>query len=164
MRAQYGLFISMMTVALLQGVYYYPLLPDVVASHFGAAGYPNGWSSKQAFLGIYATMLGLILLVFVAVPTQLGRLPVAWISLPHKDYWLAPEQRRETIWRMAGQMLWFGSATLVLMIATFELAMRANLVNPPRLSTFAMWVLLVLYGVYTLGWLIRLLLGFRKPV
>ena len=164
MTSQYRFFVLMVLLAVGQSAYYYPQLPDVVASHFNAAGAPNDWTSKNAFYGLYAAMIGLIVLVFAFVPARLGRLPVAWISLPHKDYWLAPERRRETMRRIAGQMLWFGSATLVFMIGTFELAMRANLVNPPRLSTFAMWVLLTLYSVYTLVWLIRLLLGFRKPV
>jgi uncharacterized membrane protein len=41
-------FATLLGIVLLQAFVYYPQLPAQLASHFDAAGRPNGWSSKSA--------------------------------------------------------------------------------------------------------------------
>ena len=55
-------FIILLILCIAQAAYYYPLLPDNVASHFGASGRPDAWASKEFFVKIY-----LIAVAFVAV-------------------------------------------------------------------------------------------------
>lgn len=47
----------MMVLVAMAGIaiYYYPLLPDTVASHFDIHGRPNGWMQKTIF---YSVMIG----------------------------------------------------------------------------------------------------------
>ena len=62
-RLSYGLI----ALAAVQVMYYYPQMPEVVASHFGGAGAPNGRSSRNAFFAIYLSMLALLVMIIMGV-------------------------------------------------------------------------------------------------
>ena len=49
MKAQRGVSLALLVLAALQIAYFYPQLPDTVASRFDGAGRPNGWAPKGAF-------------------------------------------------------------------------------------------------------------------
>jgi hypothetical protein len=94
-------------LALLQNAWYYPRLPEQVAIHFNASGKADSWASKS-----HATflMLGLQIFLpsFLLLTSQLSRsLPIQWINLPHREYWLAPERREATLWILVVNHLTF---------------------------------------------------------
>jgi hypothetical protein len=134
-------FVALLGIALLQALIYYPQLPDRLASHFDAAGHPNGWSSKSA----YFALQGFILLVatgcFAALPVWLERAPIKLVNLPNRDYWLSPERRVATMARVASALTWFGCAALVLMVTVTSLVIRFNLGREPVLPAASMWAL-----------------------
>jgi len=154
---------GLLVAVVLQFLYYYPQLPQTVASHFDAAGRPNGWSSKEAFFGLYAFMVALQVLIFRVLPPQLGRLPSRLFSLPNRDYWLAPERRQETLGYFTASMAWFGFASILFAVITIQLVIEANLAQAP-LNSAMMWVLLAAFLLFVFVWVARLLLRFaRKP-
>lgn len=53
-RAPYVLCAGLMVLLAVQALYYYPQLPERMASHFGADGRPNGWTTREGFFGIIA--------------------------------------------------------------------------------------------------------------
>ena len=112
----------------------YAMLPDRVATHFGADGRPDGWESKAA----YATYLlagSALISALCAGPLYLARkLPDSLINIPERDYWLAPERRAEAHDRLFGLGLAIAAATTVLFIALHLLTVRANRERPPRLA------------------------------
>ena len=163
MRAGRVILTVLLATVVLQTLYYYPQLPSTVASHFSSGGRPNGWSSKEGFFGIYLGVFALLLSTFLGLPVLLRRISPAWINLPNRDYWLAPERRDRTVAILGSEMLWFGNATIAFMIAVFELAIRANLPESVRLSEPVMWSLLVAYLVYSVVWLIGFYRRFAKP-
>ena len=56
---------------ILAGLYLYDRLPETIATHFGADGEANGWSSRTfAVLGLPALMAGINLLVWFALHTD----------------------------------------------------------------------------------------------
>ena len=57
----YLLFLFLLGLCILQALYYYPELPEKVASHFDLDGNPNAWSSKQFFIAFYSIVTGAIL-------------------------------------------------------------------------------------------------------
>ena len=71
------------------------ILPDLVAIHFRGGGIPDAWASKWT----HALIFMVIQLPLFALCLSVGRLtlnsPARWISLPNKDYWLAPEHREQ---------------------------------------------------------------------
>jgi uncharacterized membrane protein len=144
-----------------QTLYYYPQLPPVVASHFDGAGRPNGWSSRVSFFMIYWGISGLMVFAFYGLPVLLRRLPVSLINVPNREYWLAPERRAESLDALAGQMHWFGNAALILIVITFQLAIRANL--GWEFQSGAMWVVLLGFLTFVGAWISRLYRRFAKP-
>ena len=72
--------------SILQAVFFWPHLPDEVASHFNAVGQADGWMSKTAFvavtlliqIGLAAMMLGFGWLIKV--------LPTSMINIPNREY------------------------------------------------------------------------------
>jgi uncharacterized membrane protein len=151
-------------LAILQAVFYYPQLPDTVASHFGAHGEANGWSSKQTFFVIYFFALTLVVGIFLLLPALLRRLPISIINLPNKEYWLAPERREKTLLFLKDQMNRLGVATLSLLIATIHLAIQANLRPTKQMSASTMWVLLGVYALYTGRWALTFYRKFQRSI
>jgi uncharacterized membrane protein len=62
--------ISMLLVAIsfIVAAYFYPLMPDVMASHWNAAGDVNGYMSKFWGLFLIPVISAVLLFVFLAIP------------------------------------------------------------------------------------------------
>nr|WP_303652436.1 DUF1648 domain-containing protein [Paludisphaera mucosa] len=111
----------------------YSRLPARVASHFAADGRADGWSSRPAYAAIL--LLGAAAVaIFCAVPVNLARVvPDEMINLPNREYWLAPERRRETLDRLSALGLAIAAATTALFLAVHLEIVRAHREDPPRL-------------------------------
>jgi uncharacterized membrane protein len=155
------LFFTLVAVSIAQVVYYYPALPDVMASHFDAGGSANGWSSRNVFFGIYLAMIALLIVVFILLPNWKLASGRFGLQVPNRDYWLAAERREQTLAFFRRQMAILGIAHLLLAIAATQLALLANLGQQLRLDDRIYWVLGI-YSVFVSAWLIHFLLHFRK--
>jgi uncharacterized membrane protein len=153
---------ALVFVVLLQISYYHPRLPERVASHFNAAGKPDGWSSRASFFGVYLATIAVVLLVFHALPRTLYWVPDRWINLPRKDYWLAPQRRRETLAILQRWMGWFGAGVLLFLIFVFQLAIQANFADDRAVAGAAFWGILAGFLLFTLGWSVLFLLRFLR--
>lgn len=162
MRIARVLLIFLAALAVVQTFYYYPDLPNTVASHFDWKGKPNGWMTKPSFFTIYLLLMLILLVCFLPLSKLLNKFPNSQISLPNKDYWLAPERKNETLSSINESVSWFGVATMLLMVYTFQLAIEANLTTTPILSSNIKWALL-LYFIAAAIWLIMLYIRFRRP-
>ncbi|HEY6010488.1 MAG TPA: DUF1648 domain-containing protein [Nitrospirota bacterium] len=154
------IFIIILLLGLVQAVYYYPLLPDRVASHFGVSGNPDAWSSKDSFMKIYGIAILVVAVLFSGIGFLLRKAPTSLINLPNKAYWLSPEQRDETVDGLSRQFLWPGSATLLLIQDIFHQAFnvqlgRAQTLEHPIAS-------IVVYAVFTIIWNIALIAKFKR--
>ena len=141
---------------------YYPMLPEVVASHFDGAGRANGWMPRESFAVLYVLLFLVMGVLFVGGTQLLGRIPDGLINLPNREYWLAPERREQSIADIGNSLLRIGQATvlflLVVMLDTFE----ANL-HPPVQLTLPFWPLLLLYLAVITWQTVWLLRRFRRP-
>jgi uncharacterized membrane protein len=129
------LFFAIVLAGVAQCFHDFPLLPDRVASHFGASGMPNGWMTKPQFFTIYAVMLLPALAVEFWVARRIARTDGARLNMPNKDYWLSPERRAATFAYFTSFFAWYGCALLALLVFVMGLAMRANLDSSPQLPT-----------------------------
>jgi uncharacterized membrane protein len=155
-------FILLLLLCIGHAVYYYPFLPDRVASHFGASGRPDAWSSKESFARIYFIVIAFIAVLFPGIGLIFRKIPTSFINLPNKDYWLAPERSEETIAVLSRQFLWFGSATLLLLLGIFHQSFRVHLGKAQGLEHPVASI--VVYIVFTTLWSIALIVKFsRKP-
>ena len=156
------IFIFVLILCLVQAAYYYPLLPERVASHFGASGRPDAWSGKESFIRIYLIAVAVIAALFSSIGLLLKKTPDSLINLPNKDYWLSPERRQETIDALSRQFLWAGSATLLLLLDIFHQSFRVHLGKAETLEHPLESV--VVYVVFNLFWTVALIRKFkRKP-
>jgi uncharacterized membrane protein len=137
------------------------ILPEHVAVHFGLGGAPDGWASSQVST---LMMLGMHTLLFVGLslsPNRLAKVPSKWISLPNRDYWLAPERRAQTMERLSRSMWHFGTALFLFMFFIGLLTIRANLSDPVRLDERSLLIALGVFLAYTAFWTVALLRAFR---
>lgn len=141
-------------------VYYYPNLPEIVASHFNGLGEPNGWMSKQNFVIFECVILLLIIFEFALLPILIKKMPNSLINLPNKDYWLAAERRETTFFTMRKYFEWLSIALLSLFIAVNQLVFQANLTRQ-NLSGTAMWLILGAFFAFTIIWSIKFIRQFR---
>ena len=156
--------ILLLTVAgIVQVYHYYPQMPDVVASHFDGRGSPNDYTSRDGFFIVFGVMYAGTLLLFLGLGPLFGRLPARWFNMPHREYYLAPERREDTLRFMTTRLEWFGVATMLLLLVTFKLAFEANLFKEARLDNTALLWALGAYFLCTTIWLVRFLMKFRKP-
>ena len=107
--------------------------PEEVATHFGTGGAADGWGTRTTNALVMTGVHLLILASFGCTPLLLRKTPDRWINLPHKDYWLRPENRDRVEGMIMAPLYQFGAATFAFMFAIGLLALQANLSPPPVL-------------------------------
>jgi uncharacterized membrane protein len=138
-------------------------LPPLVASHFDAAGVPNGWSSRPAYALLLVAIGVLLPLGITALISALTRRGPARLNIPARDYWTRPEHSQEAVRRVRAYVWWLGCIMAAAALLIHVLVVAAHAHQPPRLRTSAVLLVLgaVLLGVagWAAGWY-RLL---RRP-
>lgn len=155
-------FCVLVLLAIAHAVYYYPLLPAVMASHFDLEGQVNGWASKSEFMIAYASVVGIIGVLFVGLSLAIHKTPAWMINLPNKDYWLTPERQAVAYRWLSISMMWLGDVILACMIGIMQIIFLANLWPGWNPST-AFLVTIVLLLAVVLGWTGVCLYRFRLP-
>jgi uncharacterized membrane protein len=117
-------------------------LPPTVASHFDAAGTPNGWSSRLGY-ALLLVVIGVLLPLSVAALVRgLTRQGPALLNIPARDYWTRPENGKEAVRRVRAYVWWLGCIMAGTALVIHLLVLDAHQHQPPRLSTSG--ILLVL--------------------
>ena len=134
-------------------------LPPLVASHFAASGAANGFMPRGAYV---TTLLALV----IGVPLLLAALPSLIVScdnlrLPHREHWLAPQQRAATFAFIGAHGQWFAAAIALFMADVHWLVVQANQAQPPLLATNAIQRALLALLVALAIWLFVLYRRFR---
>ncbi len=115
------------------------MLPDRVASHFGASGAANGWMSRSGYLAFDIGITALMMLGFPML-RSLANGSGAGVNIPNKDYWFRPENR-ETLKRLlTGDLVFIACATGLLLTWLTVSVVIANRQPVPSLGS---WSLLV---------------------
>lgn len=153
-------FLLLSATCIVHGLYYYPRLPDVVASHFGAGGRPDAWSGKGTFIAVYLVSVSMNVIIFLGIVFGIQRMPDSMLNLPHKEYWLAEERRQETFQFFTQYFIWFGIATSLLLLDIFHQTFMVHLGNASSLKH--PWLSMGLYLGFSFAWCIGLFLRFFK--
>lgn len=159
MRLSRIILVFLIAVIISQCFYYYPNLPDPMASHFNGAGTADGTMSKQNFFLLEAGILLLIVLEFTLMPYLIGKMPSALVNMPNKEFWFAVERRAETISVIRHFFEWFSAALLAFFIGVNQLVFRANLTGE-NLSSSS-WLILGAFLVFVVVWLIKFVKRFK---
>ncbi|MEE3719847.1 DUF1648 domain-containing protein [Tumidithrix elongata RA019] len=158
----YGI-LALVAFAIAQVIYYFPLLPETVASHFNNAGQANGASPKIAYFGLYFLVVAIVLGISLGIPRLLDRLPISIINLSNKEYWLSEDNRFGSIAYLKQSFGWFGVMTLLLVIVAFQLTFLANLDPAKSFSSFWLFLSLGAYLISVVIWIVALYRRFHKP-
>jgi len=137
-------------------------LPAAVASHFGASGVADGFMPRDGYVRfMLAFVVGLPLFIVGLTTITLGS-PRARINVPHREYWLAPERREETVAFLRLHTVRFGAMLLVFLCFVHWLVVRANQSQPVQLEN--RWFIggLVLFIISALVWTKALFDRFRR--
>jgi amino acid transporter len=145
-------------------IFSYESLPDRVASHFDLNGQPNGWMSRQTCVG-FTVGIGVFLpALIVGKMAFAGCIPVSWVNLPHRDYWLAPERRKSTLSVLLIYGLWYACLTVLFATGLHWLIVQANTTGGHSHLDYPGFFLVVggfLFG--TIVWLGLLRCHFHRP-
>lgn len=124
-----GAYAALVLVALVgvaQELVYLPHLPERVASHFGANGQPDGFTSKSSYLYMMSSMkLGMALMLGL-LAYFIRYIPTSMINIPNRSYWLHPERRSATLLDTELTLLAIGIATGLFLNGLAHLTYRAN--------------------------------------
>jgi uncharacterized membrane protein len=159
-RFPFSILLALVALMIVQFMYFYPQLPETVASHFDAVGTPNGWMSKTTFLVImvFTTMLSVASTAGVAL--LLPHLQDS-MNISNKQYWLAPERRDQTMAFISSNMLWIACAVLVLLLVINYFVFRMNIDSTKTLALPMIPTLVIFFAA--IGTIIaRMILRFRK--
>lgn len=135
--------------------YFAATLPPRVASHFNAHGQPDGWMSRGAFLMSMGWLGGLMPLFMLSLALVMRAMPSSLINVPHREYWLSPENRPVTSEHLSRFMAWLACFLLMFFTGLTWLVADANRQQPPRLSA-AVWVLTAAFLVAVTGAIVRM--------
>lgn len=155
----HNVLIVLTMIYLAQTAYFYPQLPEQVASHFNHLGEADGWMSKESFLVFQIFLLVFILGITTLIPVLFNKLPDSFINIPNKSYWLAPERREESVRKLAGVTDGLRVALLLLFLGINYFTFQANVIGG-KLSN-SVWVILGVFLSYTIYWTIGLRKTFR---
>ena len=137
-------------------------LPPIVATHFGAGGAANGWMSRDGYT-TFALLLTVLLplVVFASV----GWLPYRFerfVNLPHRDVWLGPAHRAETLAWLRAFGVGFALLMALLAIGLHAAILAAHAQSPPQLHEPAFIAGLVAFVAAVVGAVIAMQMRFRR--
>jgi uncharacterized membrane protein len=137
-------------------------LPLTVASHFDAAGHPNGFMSHSGYIRfVLCVAVGLPIIVVAILTAVYSR--AADLKLPNREYWLAPQRLDATRAFLVAHGVWFGSLLVILGCFVHWLELAANRQQPPHLSNSSFAAVLIAFFIATTAWLAVLMFAFRRP-
>jgi uncharacterized membrane protein len=137
-------------------------LPAKVAVHFNANSAPDRWVSREEY-GIFALLfvIGLPLVLF-AIMVGLPRLTSGKGFIPNNEYWFADERKQQTESFLLQHSSWLGTMTAAVLYGIHVLLMRANELDPPKLSTDRFLIMVFLYLCGLAWWTTAFLRHFQK--
>jgi uncharacterized membrane protein len=137
-------------------------LPERVATHFNIRGEADDWMHRSTHVAfMLAVGLGLPA-ILVGLCSLSSLLPAKLVNIPRREYWLAPERRRDTARWLMRHSIWMGCLAAVFMGGIQFLVVEANRKAPARISTAEIltWAGLFLLG--TVVWSLVLLRHFKR--
>ena len=140
----------------------YAGMPERLASHFDAAGAPNGWMSKDQFFTLNSILAGLAVFIGLFPPLLIAKLSPSLINLPNKNYWLAPEHRDETIAFFERWFGWFACAFLLFLALVMQMVIESNRSATPQLPSDQFMYLLVGFLLFTGVWVFLMVWKFSR--
>lgn len=154
--------ICLIVFAVVFVIYTTAYLPDRVATHFSGYNQADGWMSRSGYLlFLLAFLIGAPLLLSLGLGTLPGKFP-QWTNVPHRDYWLAPLRRNESLQFLSAHGKRLGCLVVMLMLGIHYTLLLANHMQPPRLPVSTFSSILFGFVLALIWWIVRLYRRFPK--
>ncbi len=155
-------FVFLLGIAFAQAIYYYPMMPDPMASHFAGSGEADNFATKTGFFLLHAGIMLFTVGIFLLMPWMFQKFRVKRMNLPNREYWLTPERIALVYRYFRESFAWFGVVQLIFLIGVIQLVFEANLNPPPILNNQIFLILIIGYFVFVIIWLIAFYRKFKK--
>ncbi|MGE5681154.1 MAG: DUF1648 domain-containing protein [Bacillota bacterium] len=134
------IFIFVNLLMAFEFIYFYPLLPDKMATHFNFSGNADGWAGKTPFFMIFVFIYFISIGSMLLLSFFINKIPNSMINLPNKDKLLAPERREVTLSYISKFLIDLASLTALLFIFLNYFVFVTNINNKHSLPLNAMYV------------------------
>ncbi len=139
--------------SLILAAVFWAKLPDEMASHFNAAGQPDGWMAKTTFLAVMILVQAGMGGMLYGIGCLIRILPISMVNIPNREYWLADERKDQTLRESESMMAWIAAGTAIFMLAIFWLTLDANIHKEKALDSNATWIVMAVFLVGLFGFL-----------
>lgn len=112
---------------LVEFIYFYPLLPQKMASHFSFSNHPSNWIPKSSFVILFVWMYLLITIFVIGFAVLLPRIPDNFINIPNREFLLQPARKDKTLSYISNYLVSIGSLTILLFVVIDYFIFRANI-------------------------------------
>lgn len=158
-----ALLICLLAFAAVFIVYTSQYLPDRVATHFGTHQQADGWMSRTGYLTFMLLFtIGIASLVAIMTGPFPAKFP-HWTNVPHRDHWLAPRRRAESLAYLAAHGRRLAYLVVMMMLGMHYTILLANQARPPRLPGPVFTSILISFALALAWWIVRLYRRFPKP-
>jgi hypothetical protein len=135
----------------------------VIATHFGPAGEANGYMARGFYVRFMLAFVVVLPLALNFLINRVLRLPNTRINIPHREYWLAPERRADTVGRLQRHMMFFGVLLAAFLCYVHWQVVQANTRSPPVLDSVRFSTGLATFMAALVTWIVILRRDFRPP-
>jgi len=153
MKAHRLLLIVLVVVSVLHGLYWYPRLPDTLVCRVDLEGNPTGHMAKASLFRMHFSSLAVTALACGLLPLLMPRIPARMLSLPRRDYWMAPERREEAILFVQWWTGWLGVGIIAVLLAVHHSICVDSLTPDEPTSKAFTYVILVAVPLLIAVWL-----------
>lgn len=148
--------LALTVLAIVQNYWYWMLLPESVAIHFGLHGAPNQWMNKNGAVVLMLSIQVLLPWMLIGIGKSLKRLPTSMINIPNREYWLHPDRRDSTLNHVQGMLGSIAIAESILIAVANHLSFNANRTGMPLdtrtfllvLATFVIGILALVFSSF----------------
>jgi hypothetical protein len=137
-------------------------LPPEVASHFVAGGTANAFMPRDVYLRFMTALVVVLPLLFAVLSSVTAKLPVRYINLPNREYWLAPERQADTLAYLRRHGTRFGIVLAVFLCFVHWLVVLANAHSPARFPEPLFFAGITVFLIALAIWLGTFVVHFRR--
>ena len=150
-RLPYFVIATALVCTVILAFWYWPMLPEQVATHFNEAGQANGWMSRFGFLVLIVGLQFGTAAFFSAIGWCCRYLPESMLNIPNKEYWLADERKDTTLADTNHLLAWVAAATAMFILLLLYLTFQANIEGGGQLNSVLFWIAITVYLVLVVG-------------
>lgn len=156
-------FILVLVICVFEMIRLWGVSPAQMAAHFNAEGIPDRFTSRLQFFGFQVRTVALVTVLGFLAQVLIRILPLEWMNLPNRSYWLAAEHRAAISDRLSSFAAMLFAIILLTILAGFELAVSANLQQPVIFQAQIMVPIMVGFLIVSLLMLFWLVRSFQIP-